>query len=119
MVTGLVLAALLQVFRAVFLWACSKALGGDIGLPLFLIALPVVSVVEMLPISIAGIGPREAAFVFVLAQFGIPSELTIATSLLAFFAGTVIAAFLGFLLVSVFGVARDVIRRAENRQDAA
>ncbi|WP_372575070.1 lysylphosphatidylglycerol synthase transmembrane domain-containing protein [Ruegeria jejuensis] len=100
---ALVLAFLLQIFRGIFLWACASAIGANISVVMFLVALPMVSLIEIVPISMAGVGPREAAFSFVLAQFGIPPEQSVTASLIAFITGTVIASAIGFFAISLMG----------------
>ncbi|MGH2354192.1 MAG: lysylphosphatidylglycerol synthase transmembrane domain-containing protein [Chloroflexota bacterium] len=44
----------------------------------------VVSLVQLVPLSIAGIGPRETAYMSLLSLFGIPASLALAMSLLIF-----------------------------------
>lgn len=95
---ALILALLLQILRAVFLWTCALAFDVDITIGQFLIALPVVSLIEMVPITFAGVGTRDAAFAVVLAQFGIPPEVSVPVSLLAFLLGTVAASLPGAVL---------------------
>lgn len=95
MLEAVVLALIFQAQRAVFLWICAAALGSDIGVMALLIALPAVSIVEMAPVTVAGIGAREAGFAFVLAQFGVDPAQAVAMSLLAFLLGTVLASLPG------------------------
>ncbi|WP_281827393.1 lysylphosphatidylglycerol synthase transmembrane domain-containing protein [Jannaschia rubra] len=95
MAWAFVLALLLQVFRAVFLWTCALTFDADIAVWHFLIALPLVSLVELVPITFAGVGTRDAAFAVVLAQFGIPPETSVPVSLLAFVLGSVVASLPG------------------------
>lgn len=62
-------------------WFLSLALG--LGLNLIAIALvtPILLLVQLIPISISGLGTREAAAVIFLGIFGISPELAIALSL--------------------------------------
>lgn len=59
------------------------------------------SLVQMMPISIAGIGVREGAFVFLLAQYGIPQEKALVLSLTLFAIQ---------LLFALFGGALELLR---------
>ena len=95
MLVALVLALMFQVHRAVFLRTCAYALGIDVALTHLLIALPVISLIEMVPLTLAGLGTREAAFVLVLQNFGIAPAEAVALSLLAFFLGIVLASLPG------------------------
>jgi uncharacterized membrane protein YbhN (UPF0104 family) len=63
----------------------TAALAGACGLHLrfraWLFAWPLAKIVSALPITQGGIGVREAAFVALLAPFGAPAALTVATGL--------------------------------------
>jgi glycosyltransferase 2 family protein len=104
MLIALVLALVFQVQRAAFLWTCAYALGIDIGLSHLLIAIPVVSVIEMIPLTLAGLGTREAAFVLVLQNFGLAPAEAVAISLLAFFLGVVLASLPGAVIFARSGL---------------
>ena len=67
------------------------ALGIDIALPHFLVFVPIILFVQLLPISVAGLGTREAAFVYFFGSVGVGAESAFALSLL-FFAGTILSA---------------------------
>lgn len=116
LVIAMIFAFLLQIFRGVFLWACALAIGADISVGMFLVALPLVSLVEIAPISVAGVGPREAAFSVVLSQFGIATEESVATSLLAFITGTILASVIGFAAMSILGLTRDLVPNNSTRR---
>lgn len=62
-------------------WFLSLAL--DLGLNLVAIAMvtPVLLLVQLIPISVSGVGTREAAAVLLLGTFGVAPELAIAFSL--------------------------------------
>jgi hypothetical protein len=50
----------------------------------FIWIVPIVSIVQSLPISISGIGVREGAFIFFLAQYEVPTSQALALSLIIF-----------------------------------
>lgn len=64
--------------------ACELA-GASVGVRLgfgeWLIIVPPVSLIQLLPVSLAGWGVREVALVVILAAFGIPAEPALAASL--------------------------------------
>ena len=64
---------------AVFLLGC----GLKLGLPLsfYYSALPVISLITILPISLSGIGVREGGFVYFLSLKGVPIEKALTLSL--------------------------------------
>lgn len=57
-------------------------LGLDIGIAPWFVAWPLSKIIAILPISLGGIGVREAALVSLLAPFGAPSALVFASGLL-------------------------------------
>jgi len=60
--------------------------GDSLGVPLsfatWLVVVPPVSLIQLMPISLAGWGVREAGMVVILAGFGVPAEAALATSVL-------------------------------------
>jgi len=60
----------------------SLALDLKVPFSFFLVVMPVICVITMIPISIGGLGVREGAFVFFFAQQGITTESALALSLL-------------------------------------
>ena len=68
-------------------WLClARGLRLDIPAMFFLVAVPAVSLAAMLPVTFAGIGVREGAWVILLAKFGIASVNAVAYSLVYFLA---------------------------------
>jgi len=58
------------------------SLGVDLSFGSWIVIVPPVSLIQLVPVSLAGWGVRELGFVVVLAGFGIPTEGALATSLL-------------------------------------
>jgi uncharacterized membrane protein YbhN (UPF0104 family) len=58
------------------------SLGIDLSLSNWAVIVPPVSLIQLLPVSLAGWGVRELGLVVVLAGFGIPTEAALAASLL-------------------------------------
>lgn len=79
-------------------------LGLDIGIAPWFVAWPLSKIIAILPISLGGIGVREAALVSLLAPFGAPSALVFASGLL--WQGVLmVSGLLGFAIGSLFGAA--------------
>jgi uncharacterized protein (TIRG00374 family) len=81
-----------------FSWICGcyfvgKAFSIELSFTSLLLIVPVVEFVRMIPISISGIGVREAAFVTMLRQFGVEDSMGFA------FAVVVYVIFFGFALL--------------------
>jgi uncharacterized protein (TIRG00374 family) len=70
------------------------ALSINASLAFYLVAVPVVSVVTMLPISVNGIGVREGAFVFLFTRAGLSGNLGLVLSIL-YYVSTVAVSLLG------------------------
>lgn len=79
-------------------------LGLDIGLAPWFVAWPLSKIIAILPISLGGIGVREAALVSLLAPFGAPSALVFVSGLL--WQGVLmVSGLLGLAIGSLFGAA--------------
>jgi hypothetical protein len=83
-----------QSLGIVIVFMLGRALGLELGLWYYFIYLPVITALTVLPISLAGIGIREGAFVFFFAQAGVMQAQALALSLLLF-AQTLALALLG------------------------
>lgn len=80
------------------LWMFGIASGiGHLGYFTFLLLLAVINVIQFLPISINGLGVREATLVTILAVYGVNESQSIAFSLLIPLIGLVAAAMGGIL----------------------
>jgi len=58
------------------------SVGAELSYPNWLVIIPPVALIQLIPVSLAGWGVREATLVVVLAGFGVPNENGLATSLL-------------------------------------
>lgn len=71
------------------------ALGINLPLPFFISLVPILALIELIPISIAGLGTRETAAILLFQAAGVGAETALAFSL-AFF-------FIGYLFVGLAG----------------
>lgn len=69
----------------------------DVSIGYVALMMPVVTLMEILPISISGIGTREAAVVFFFSAVNIGNAQAVAFSILYLFAGTYLTALVGFV----------------------
>jgi glycosyltransferase 2 family protein len=60
----------------------ADAVGSRLPLGSWIMIVPPVTLIQLLPISLAGWGVREAALVVALASFGVPAEAALVTSVL-------------------------------------
>ena len=83
----------------------SQSLGFRVPFVYFLIVMPIIWVIMMVPISISGLGVREGAFVLFFTQQGVSTENALLLSLL-FFALTVVLALVGGVIFAWGGYRR-------------
>jgi uncharacterized membrane protein YbhN (UPF0104 family) len=60
----------------------AMALGLDVPLVFYFILIPLIAVATMIPVSLNGLGVREGAFVFFMAQVGVPEAQALSLALL-------------------------------------
>jgi uncharacterized protein (TIRG00374 family) len=99
------LSAVIHVLYAFFYSLVASSLGRPIDATYFLLFLPLVNLVTMLPISVGGLGVREALLVFLFADVGVPAADVLSVSLTAYALNTLLSV-TGGLLLLVHGPAR-------------
>lgn len=76
-------------------------LGLALNIPLsyhYFLIIPITGLLDLLPVSISGIGTRDAAVIFLFSFFAIKAELAVAFSLAIFLSAYVFLSAIGFLL---------------------
>jgi len=81
---NLALSFIIQVISPVSIYFIGLSLGIKISLIYFLIFLPIIGAITLLPISIGGLGLREGLYVVYFAKAGVIKQLALAMSLLSF-----------------------------------
>jgi uncharacterized protein (TIRG00374 family) len=89
-----VLAVVAQLLRVITVAVLVRGMNLDVGFGTLLLLCPVLFLVTIVPISLNGVGLREATFVVVLASVGVAREDAFVLGL-AFFAVGVLTALLG------------------------
>lgn len=81
---------------------CLIAASISISAPLYglFAVFPIVTLTDMLPISLSGLGTRDAALIFLLALFSVSAESAVAVSLLVFFIGYLLTSLVGLFFFS-------------------
>jgi len=92
-----VISLLFQFVGIIYTFLLSQSIGLGVPFVYFLIAVPLIWFIMMLPISISGIGVREGAFVLFFTQMGVSIENALLLSLM-FFALRVVIALVGGLI---------------------
>ena len=57
----------------------------NVGLVPFLIYVPIINVISMIPVSLNGLGVRENSYVILFSRVGLDGEVSLAVSLVSFF----------------------------------
>ncbi len=102
--SGLAGAVAVQVALVALYWAIARSMQVTVAVSDLAVIVPMSLVVQMLPVSLNGLGVREATFVFCFRQLGLPLEW----GLLLSFVGAVLA-----LLVSLAGAVIYAVRRPQ------
>lgn len=78
----LIVSLISELIIIIYFYFISLSLHQDINLLYFFIFIPIITIIEMLPISINGIGVREGAFLYFFTKIGVPGYIAISMSLL-------------------------------------
>jgi len=93
---------IIQLSFAFLVYLIAVALGVRIGPIYFFILVPIISIITALPVSIAGLGLREASSVYFFAKVGVPAETAVAISFLIFLLMILIGLMGGIIYVLAF-----------------
>jgi glycosyltransferase 2 family protein len=113
---GLALSVLLQVNIVVYYWFVARSLGLDVPFEAFFLIVPIAIFVMMIPVSINGIGLREAVFVALLGYWSVPEPVAIAFAWLEF-AGFLAFGLLGGVVYALRGRAAPAGERSPECDD--
>lgn len=83
-VYNLLLSFLAQIITPVSIYFIALSLGVKINFIYFLIFMPIIGAITLLPVAIGGLGLRESLFVVYFAKAGVIKQLALAMSLLSF-----------------------------------
>ena len=78
----LALSAGIHLLSCVTIFFIGNTIGAQIPLYYYLVFIPVVGIVSMLPVSIGGLGVRETAFLTLFGSVGLSAEQSVSLSLL-------------------------------------
>ncbi len=81
---NLILSIFIQVISPVSIYLIGCSLGVKANFIYFLIFLPIIGAITLIPVSIGGLGLRESLFVVYFAKAGVIKQLALAMSLLSF-----------------------------------
>ena len=88
-----------QFARVIAIWLCGEAVGIDVSPVAYLLLGPFLFLVQMVPITLNGLGVREVFFVEFLGRFDVEPQAALAAGLL-FYAVTIVTSLPGgFILL--------------------
>ncbi len=85
----------LSILSAIFI---AKGIGIEQPVYFFVIVVPLLALIEIIPVSVGGLGTREAGAILLFSAVQLNAETAVTFSLLYFFTGYFLVAFLGGLL---------------------
>lgn len=106
------LSLVVQLLNVLLVWAVGRALGLDVPLSWCFVLMPLVTLLTLVPISVNGMGVREAGTVVLLAPLGIPSGPAVLLSL-AWFAVFLAAGLLGAAVYLLGNFSRCEVNRED------
>lgn len=95
---------LIQGLSPLAFYCLAVSFGLKVPLTYFFVFLPIVAAITMLPISIGGLGLRDATIIYFFAKAGVVKDMAFAMSLINFFFIVVVAGIGG--LIYIFGMRR-------------
>ena len=98
-VNNLILSILIQTTAPLAFLVIALSLGIKVNIIYFFIFLPIINAITLLPISIGGLGLRDATTIFFFAKAGVSRDLSFAMSLINFFFILVCGALGGLIYV--------------------
>ena len=90
----LFLAVCIQLVRISSVYVIARSLGVGVPFHYYLVFIPMISIVLMLPVSIGGLGVREGGYIYLFSLIGVGQEAALSISL---------ASFVMHLLLAVLG----------------
>ncbi len=81
---GLIISLVVQSLSNISVYALARGFGLDVSLPLFFVFVPLITTFSSIPLSISGLGIREASFVLLFGSVGVAPQTATALSF-AFF----------------------------------
>ena len=81
---NLFISLIIQLIGPISVYFIGLSLGIKVNFIYFVIFLPIIGAITLLPIAIGGLGLREGLFVFYFAKAGVVKQLALAMSLLSF-----------------------------------
>ena len=105
-IKNIIYSLVIQLIIPFLTYLISLALGTRINPVYFFILTPIIGVISALPISVAGLGLREASTMYFFTRVGVSGEVALAIALLSFFINFLLAVIGGSIYVLTFSYRR-------------
>lgn len=79
-----VMSLAVQLLRILEIYYAGRSLGAEVPLTQYLVLVPVTTLITLVPVSLAGLGVREGAFLYFFSQVGMSREMAFSLGLLVF-----------------------------------
>lgn len=99
MFSTLIISLLVQITLPLVFYFISRSLGLNVNIIYFLIFVPIIGAIALLPVSIGGLGLRDASTVYFFTKIGVSRDLAFTMSLLSFLLILVYGAIGGLIYV--------------------
>lgn len=83
MLPSLGLSVLVQIFRCLLFYSLYRSFSADISFSFFLVVIPIVYMVVLIPVSISGLGVRESTLIFFFSFQGQSAEVSLTVGLMS------------------------------------
>lgn len=94
-----ILSVLFYMISISAMWLLAASINFNAPITYFFIFLPIIFIIETVPITISGIGVRESAYAYFFSMAGFDPSLAVSLSFLQFFLGMVNSSFGGIIFV--------------------
>ncbi len=102
LVQAISLSLAFNILLMIMNYLAALSFGVEISFWYFLLFIPIISFLLVLPISLSGLGVREGAYIYLFSRVGVPSSSALAISL-SIYAVTVATGLIGALIYAVEG----------------
>jgi len=116
LVGSLAISIVNQLLVISYTWILARGLHVELSLLYFIVLVPIITLISMIPISLNGMGLREYAFLSLLGAVGVPAAASVALGLLTS-ASIVLSAVPGGILYIFFRDRRDLQKMAALESD--
>lgn len=101
LVIALIWGIMLQLNVIFYYYLIGRSLGIKLDFVHYCVAVPIIQVITLIPVSLSGVGVREAATITIFAVYNVSSELAFSLSILGFILALIFNAFGGLFQAKV------------------